>query len=115
MELRYFSPILLLLVSNIFMTYAWYGHLKTMREMSLWLVILASWGIAFIEYCFQVPGNRLGIEVYSLAQLKIIQEVLSITVFIIFSTLYMNQSFKMDYVWAGLCLVAAVYFVFRTS
>lgn len=97
------------------MTYAWYGHLKTMREMSLWLVILASWGIAFIEYCFQVPGNRLGIEVYSLAQLKIIQEVLSISVFIVFSTLYMNQNFKLDYLWAGLCLVAAVYFVFRSS
>jgi uncharacterized protein (DUF486 family) len=95
------------------MTWAWYGHLKTMNNSPLWIVILASWGIAFFEYCFQVPGNRLGFNHYTLPQLKIIQEVITMIVFIVFSTFYMQQSFKLDYLWSGLCMVGAVYFVFR--
>jgi uncharacterized protein len=106
-------PLTFLVISNVFMTYAWYGHLKTMKDSPMWIVILASWGIAFFEYCFQVPANRLGIQHFSLTQLKIIQEVITIIVFIAFSTFYMNQAFKWDYLWAGLCMVAAVYFVFR--
>jgi len=95
------------------MTWAWYGHLKTMNTSPLWIVILASWAIAFFEYCFQVPANRLGFNHYTLPQLKIIQEVITILVFIAFSTFYMQQNFKWDYLWAGLCMVGAVYFVFR--
>lgn len=106
-------PLILLVISNIFMTWAWYGHLKTMNSSPLWIVILASWGIAFFEYCFQVPANRLGFNHFTLPQLKIIQEVITILVFIVFSTFYMQQSFKLDYLWAGLCMVGAVYFVFR--
>lgn len=108
-----YFPLLLLLISNIFMTYAWYGHLKSMKESALWVVILVSWGIAFFEYMFQVPANRLGFQHYTLPQLKIIQEVITILVFIAFSTFYMNQTFKWDYLWAGLCMVGAVYFVFK--
>lgn len=113
MSLNALYPLLLLVISNIFMTWAWYGHLKTMKDSALWMVILVSWGIAFFEYLFQVPANRLGFEHYTLPQLKIIQEVITILVFIIFSTFYMQQSFKWDYVWAGLCMVGAVYFVFK--
>ena len=113
MNLSAAYPLLLLIISNIFMTYAWYGHLKTMKDSPIWIVILASWGIAFFEYMFQVPANRLGFEHYSLPQLKIIQEVVTILVFIVFSTFYMNQAFKWDYLWAGLCMVGAVYFVFK--
>ncbi|MES2803177.1 MAG: DMT family protein [Bdellovibrionota bacterium] len=106
-------PLLLLVISNVFMTWAWYGHLKTMNNSPLWMVILISWGIAFFEYCFQVPANRYGFSYFTLPQLKIIQEVITILVFIFFSTFYMQQSFKLDYLWAGLCMVGAVYFVFR--
>lgn len=113
MNLSAAYPLLLLVISNIFMTYAWYGHLKTMKDSPIWIVILASWGIAFFEYVFQVPANRWGFEHYSLPQLKILQEVITIMVFIFFSTFYMNQSFKWDYLWAGLCMVGAVYFVFK--
>ena len=113
MNLSAAYPLLLLVISNIFMTYAWYGHLKTMKDSPIWIVILASWGIAFFEYLFQVPANRWGFQYYSLPQLKIIQEVITIMVFIVFSTFYMNQSFKWDYLWAGLCMVGAVYFVFK--
>ena len=113
MSLSAAYPLLLLVISNIFMTYAWYGHLKTMKDSPIWIVILASWGIAFFEYVFQVPANRLGFQHYSLPQLKILQEVITILVFIFFSTFYMNQSFKWDYLWAGLCMVGAVYFVFK--
>lgn len=107
------APIGLLVIANIFMTYAWYGHLKTMKESPLFMVILISWGIAFFEYCFQVPANRIGSQYFSLPQLKIVQEVITMVVFVLFSTFYMNQTFKLDYVWASLCLVGAVYFVFR--
>ena len=109
----YLYPILLLIGSNAFMTLAWYGHLKNHRESSLWLVILVSWGIAFFEYCLQVPANRWGAQVFSLPQLKILQEVITILVFMVFSAVYMGVPMKMDYLWAGLCLVGAVYFVFR--
>ena len=95
------------------MTYAWYGHLKTMKDSPLLTVIMISWGIAFFEYCFQVPANRIGSQYFNLPQLKIIQEVITMIVFVLFSTFYMNQTFKLDYVWASLCLVGAVYFVFR--
>lgn len=113
MSLNSLFPLGLLVISNIFMTYAWYGHLKSMKDSPLWVVIFASWGIAFFEYLFQVPANRMGFEHYTLPQLKIIQEVITILVFIVFSTFYMNQSFKLDYLWAGLCMVGAVYFVFK--
>lgn len=109
-----FTPIALLVVSNIFMTFAWYGHLKDHRESALWLVILASWGIAFFEYCFQVPANRWGAAYFSLPQLKIIQEVITMTVFAGFSVWFMKVPLKLDYLWASLCLVGAVYFIFRS-
>lgn len=106
-------PITLLLFSNIFMTFAWYGHLKNHKDSALWLVILASWGIAFFEYLLQVPANRLGSQHFTLPQLKIIQEVITMIVFAGFSLIYMKQPLKLDYLWAGLCLVGAVYFIFR--
>ena len=95
------------------MTFAWYGHLKSMKDSPLWLVILASWGIAFFEYCFQVPANRLGHQHFDLAQLKIIQEIITLSVFVGFSIWYMNVPFKTDFIYAGLCLLGAVYFIFR--
>ena len=107
-------PIVLLTVANVFMTFAWYGHLKTAKDQALWIVILISWGIALFEYCFQVPANRMGSEHYTLPQLKIIQEVITMAVFAGFSILYMNQPLKLDYLWAGLCLLGAVYFIFRS-
>ena len=106
------KAILLLICSNVFMTLAWYGHLKW-RQSPLFIAILISWGIAFVEYCFQVPANRLGSEHYSLPQLKIIQEVLTMAVFAGFSVWYMKVPLKLDFLWAGLCLIGAVYFVFR--
>lgn len=105
----------LLVLSNVFMTFAWYGHLKNLATAPIWLAVLASWGIAFFEYALQVPANRIGFTVMSLAQLKILQEVITLLVFISFSMLYMQQSFKTDYIWAGLCLIGAVYFIFRSS
>lgn len=96
------------------MTFAWYGHLKSLKESPLWIVILISWGVAFFEYCFQVPANRLGSEHYSLPQLKIIQEVLTMIVFAGFSVWYMKMPLKLDYLWASLCLLGAVYFIFRS-
>lgn len=104
----------LLLLSNIFMTFAWYGHLKTLKESPLYLVILISWGIAFFEYCLQVPANRIGSDHFNLPQLKIIQEVVTLIVFVGFSYLYMKQPLKLDFLYAGLCLCGAVYFVFRS-
>ncbi len=109
----YFQPILLLFISNIFMTFAWYGHLKSMPSKPIIMVIFISWGIAFFEYCFMVPANRMGAEVYSLPQLKIIQEVITMVVFSLFMVFYMRQELKWDYLWAALCLVGAVYFIFR--
>ena len=105
-------PIVLLTCSNIFMTFAWYGHLK-FKSSPLWLVILASWGIAFFEYLFMIPANRWGSSVYSVTQLKIMQEVITICVFVPFVILYMKERLRWDFLWAGLCMCGAVYFVFR--
>lgn len=103
----------LLVLSNVFMTFAWYAHLKTLGGKPWLVAALASWGIALVEYLFQVPGNRIGYTVTSLPQLKILQEVITLLVFVPFLVLYMKQGFRLDYVWAALCIVAAVYFVFR--
>lgn len=105
--------VFLLTLSNVFMTFAWYGHLKGLRTAPLYLAILASWGIAFFEYLIQVPANRLGYGAFSLGQLKILQEVIALTVFVPFAVLYMGQPLKLDYLWAGLCLGGAAYFIFR--
>ena len=111
-QTRWF-PIALLSCSNVFMTFAWYGHLKH-KSKPLLLVILASWGIAFFEYIFMVPANRWGNTNYSATELKIIQEVITLLVFAPFAVIYMKQPIKLDYLWAALCLVGAVYFVFRS-
>ena len=103
----------LLVLSNVFMTFAWYAHLKTLGGKPWLVAALVSWGIALVEYLFQVPGNRIGYAVMSLPQLKILQEVITLLVFVPFLVLYMKQEFRLDYVWAALCIVAAVYFVFR--
>ena len=108
-----FRPIILLVLSNLFMTFAWYGHLKTMGSRPLLLVILVSWGIAFFEYILQVPANRIGIRYFNLGQLKIIQEVVTMSVFAGFAVFYMKQPLKLDYLWAGICLIGAAYFMFR--
>ena len=105
----------LLVMSNIFMTFAWYAHLKELNDKPWYVAALASWGIALIEYLFQVPGNRVGFTVMSLPQLKILQEVITLVVFVPFVVLYMRQGLKLDFLWAALCIVAAVYFVFRDS
>jgi uncharacterized protein (DUF486 family) len=97
------------------MTFAWYGHLKNFNSKPLLFVILFSWGIAFFEYVLQVPANRIGFQYYSLGQLKIIQEVITMIVFAGFAILYMKQPLKLDFLWAGLCLVGAVYFMFRNG
>jgi uncharacterized protein (DUF486 family) len=103
----------LLVLSNVFMTFAWYAHLKEMNHKPWYLAALASWGIALVEYLFQVPGNRIGFTVMTLPQLKILQEVITLAVFVPFVVLYMKQDLKFDYLWAALCIVGAVYFVFR--
>ena len=105
--------ILLLLCSNVFMTFAWYAHLRNLRARPLLVAVLASWGIAFFEYLLQVPANRAGYGVLSLAQLKILQEVITLLVFVPFAVLYMRQPMRLDFLWAALCLLGAVYFVFR--
>ena len=105
-------PVILLTCSNVFMTIAWYGHLK-FKSKPLLVVILASWGIAFIEYVLQVPANRWGNSVYSATELKIIQEVITLSVFVPFAVIYMKEPLKLDYLWAALCMLGAVYFVFR--
>jgi uncharacterized protein len=105
----------LLVLSNVFMTFAWYAHLKNLNDKPWWIAALASWGIALFEYLLQVPGNRIGYTTLSLAQLKIMQEVITLAVFIPFAALYMQQPIKLDYLWAGLCLMGAVYFIFRSG
>jgi uncharacterized protein (DUF486 family) len=111
-----FTTIGLLVASNVFMTFAWYGHLRSLAAHPWYVAAVASWGIALFEYLLQVPANRIGYTsgVFSLAQLKIIQEVITLTVFVPFAMVYMKVPFKMDFVWAGLCLVGAVYFIFRS-
>jgi uncharacterized protein (DUF486 family) len=106
------STILLLTVSNIFMTFAWYGHLKH-RQAPLWEAVLASWGIAFFEYCFQVPANRVGSYEFTTAQLKIIQEVITLIVFAFFSVLFLKEQLKWNYVAGFVCMALAVFFVFK--
>ena len=103
----------LLLLSNVFMTFAWYGHLKNLATSPWYVAALISWGIALFEYLLQVPANRIGYGALSLAQLKIMQEVITLAVFVPFAMLYMRQPFKLDFLWAGLCLLGAVYFMFR--
>ncbi len=105
----------LLVLSNLFMTYAWYGHLKDARNAPLWTAILLSWGVAFLEYCLQVPANRIGFQEagYSLQQLKVMQEVISMGVFAAFAALYMKERITLDFLWASLCLAAAAWFMFR--
>jgi uncharacterized protein (DUF486 family) len=103
----------LLIASNVFMTFAWYAHLKNLSAKPWWIAALVSWGIALFEYLLQVPANRIGFTQLSLAQLKIMQEVITLVVFVPFAILYMDQPIKLDYLWAGLCILGAVYFVFR--
>jgi len=107
------QTIILLTLSNVFMTFAWYAHLKDMNSKPWYVAAIFSWGIALFEYLLQVPGNRIGFAAYNLGQLKIVQEVITLTVFVPFAVFYMNQPFRWDFVWAGLCLCGAVYFVFR--
>jgi uncharacterized protein len=103
----------LLILSNIFMTYAWYGHLKTLSHKPIWVAILVSWGVALLEYCFQVPANRIGFGYFSLAQLKIIQEVITMIVFAFFAIFFMKVPLTKNFFYASLCLCGAVYFIFR--
>ena len=104
----------LLVLSNVFMTFAWYAHLRNLNDRPWWIAALLSWGIALFEYLLQVPANRIGYTVFSLAQLKILQEVITLAVFVPFAVWYMGQPVKLDYLWAGLCLMGAVYFIFRS-
>jgi len=103
----------LLTLSNLFMTFAWYGHLKHLQSSPWWIAALVSWVIALAEYLLQVPANRIGFRVMSLAQLKIMQEVITLTVFVPFAVMYMGEPLKLDYLWAALCILGAVYFIFR--
>ncbi|APR04815.1 DMT family protein [Thauera chlorobenzoica] len=105
---------LLLAASNVFMTFAWYGHLRTMQGKAWYVAAIVSWGIALFEYLLQVPANRIGATALSLAQLKILQEVITLLVFVPFVVIYMKQPLKLDYLWAGLCMLGAVYFIFRS-
>ena len=107
------QTILLLICSNVFMTFAWYAHLRNLSERPWYIAAFVSWGIALFEYLLQVPANRVGYEHFSLAQLKIIQEVITLSVFVPFAVLYMGQPMTMNFVWAGLCLMGAVFFMFR--
>lgn len=109
---RLFVPILLLTISNIFMTFAWYGHLK-FKSTALWIVIIVSWLIAFLEYCFQVPANRMGHGVYSAAQLKTIQEIITLLVFSGFSVWYLKEEFKWNYLVGFLFIILAAFFIFK--
>lgn len=107
--------IFLLMLSNVFMTFAWYAHLKNLSSKPWLIAALCSWGIAFFEYLLQVPANRIGYEVLSLGQLKILQEVIALTVFVPFAVWYMKEPLKLDYLWAGLCILGAVFFIFRSK
>ena len=104
----------LLVLSNVFMTFAWYAHLRNLSHRGWWTAALVSWGIALFEYLLQVPANRIGYTSFSLPQLKILQEVITLSVFVPFSVFYMNQNVRLDYLWAALCIMGAVYFIFRT-
>jgi uncharacterized protein (DUF486 family) len=106
--------ILLLSLSNVFMTFAWYAHLKTLNHRAWWIAALASWGIALFEYLLQVPANRIGYTVLTVPQLKILQELITLAVFVPFALLYLKQDLKLDYLWASLCMLGAVFFMFRS-
>lgn len=108
------TSIALLICSNVFMTFAWYAHLKELNNKPWIIAAFVSWGIALLEYLFQVPANRIGFTVLSIGQLKIIQEVITLSVFVPFSIMYLKEPLKLDYLWAGICLVGAVYFMFRS-
>ena len=108
------KTVALLLCSNVFMTFAWYAHLRNLHDKAWYIAALVSWNIALFEYLLQVPANRLGYGVLNLAQLKLLQEVITLSVFVPFSVFYMHQPMKSDYLWAGLCLLGAVYFIFRS-
>lgn len=105
----------LLCLSNIFMTFAWYGHLKNMAHKPWVIAALVSWGIALFEYLLQVPANRIGHEVMSVGQLKVLQEIITLSVFVPFAVFYLKEKLTMDYLWAGLCLCAAAFFIFRSK
>ena len=109
----YLTTIGLLSLSNVFMTFAWYAHLKELRGRPWIVAALVSWGIALFEYLLQVPANRIGFTQFDVGQLKILQEVITLTVFVPFAVFYLGQPLKWDYLWAGLCMVGAVYFIFR--
>jgi uncharacterized protein (DUF486 family) len=109
------KTIILLTISNVFMTFAWYAHLKNLNNKPWIIAALVSWGIALLEYLFQVPANRMGFTVLSLGQLKMLQEVITLSVFVPFAVFYMHQPLKLDFLWAGLCLLGAVYFIFRST
>ena len=109
------QTILLLVASNVFMTFAWYGHLRNMATAPWYMAALVSWAIASFEYMFQVPANRIGHVQFSVGQLKIIQEVITLSVFVPFAILYLKEPFKLDYLWSALCMVGAVYFIFRSA
>jgi uncharacterized protein (DUF486 family) len=108
------TTVLLLTASNVFMTFAWYGHLKHLNASPWWIAALIAWGIALFEYLLQVPANRIGYTVLNLGQLKILQEVITLSVFVPFAIFYMGEDLKMNYLYAGLCLLGAVYFIFKT-
>lgn len=108
-----YKTIILLVISNIFMTYAWYGHLKNLNNKPLWTVILISWGIAFFEYCFQVPGNRIGSQHFTLPQLKIIQEIITMSIFAGFCVFYIKTPLTKNFLYASICMVMAVFFIFK--
>jgi uncharacterized protein (DUF486 family) len=107
------TTVVLLMLSNVFMTFAWYAHLKDLSGRAWYVAALVSWGIALFEYLLQVPANRIGFSVMTLPQLKILQEVITLVVFVPFAVFYMRQPLKLDYLWAALCILGAVYFVFR--
>lgn len=107
-----YSTVVLLAIANVFMTFAWYGHLKNLKDSPLWVAVLASWGIAFFEYCLQVPANRAGYGTLTLAQLKVTQEIITMVVFAGFAVFYMGQPLSKNLLYAGLCLIGAAYFVF---
>jgi uncharacterized protein (DUF486 family) len=107
------STTLLLIASNVFMTFAWYAHLRNMRERAWYVAALVSWGIALFEYLLQVPANRIGYTELSLPQLKILQEIITLSVFVPFAVYYMHKPLRLDYLWAALCMVGAAYFIFR--
>jgi uncharacterized protein len=108
------KTIILLTIANVFMSFAWYAHLKELNNKPWIIAALVSWGIALVEYLFQVPANRIGFTVLTLAQLKMLQEVITLAVFVPFAVFYMHQPLKLDFLWAGLCLLGAVYFMFRS-